>query len=62
MKCFRCKSEDLTLAPLSPYHRELYRECGWVMRVCGQCWLYQNHVGLGEPLTPEEAAEQTPKE
>ena len=60
--CYRCKSEDLALAPLSRYHRRLYLECGWVMRRCRDCGLDQNHVGLGEPLTPEQAAEQAPEE
>ena len=60
MFCFRCGSNNLGLAPLSRYHRKLYAEIGWVMRMCGECGLYQNHVGIGEPLTPAEAAEQAP--
>ena len=60
MRCYRCESEDLGLAPLSPYHRQLYMECGWVMRMCRACGLWQNHAGVGEPLTPEQGFEQAP--
>ena len=62
MKCFRCQSERLHLAALTPYHRGLFADCGIVMRICKDCGLAQNHRGLGEPLTPEQAAAQAPVE
>lgn len=62
MICYRsgCDSDDLRLAPLTPYERDLYIQADIVMRVCGRCGLEQNHVGDGEPLTAWEATQREP--
>ena len=60
MECYRCKSDDLILAPLWPYERETYAAIEIVMRQCQNCGLEQNRYGHDELLTPCEAAEQAP--
>ena len=60
MECYRCKSNDLILAPLWPYARETYAAIEIVMRQCQHCGLEQNRYGHDELLTPGEAAEQAP--
>ena len=58
MKCYVCGSEQLELAPLTPQQRVDYARFDIVLRRCANCGLPQNHVGVGEPLTPEEAARE----
>ena len=60
MECYRCGSDQLTLAPLWPYERDSYAAIEIVMRQCQHCGLEQNHYGDDEMLTPSEAAEQAP--
>ena len=60
MECYRCDSDNLTLAPLWPYEREAYAAIEIVMRQCQNCGLEQNHYGHDELLTPSEAAEDAP--
>lgn len=60
MKCLKCESDDLVLAPLWPLERREYPKVGIVMRRCMDCGLEQNHMALDETLTPEEAAERAP--
>jgi hypothetical protein len=60
MRCYRCNSTELVLAPLWPYERESYAGIEIVMRLCQWCGLEQNHYGDDEMLTPSEAAEQAP--
>ena len=58
MNCYVCGSEQLELAPLTPKQRADYVRFDIVLRRCTNCGLPQNHVGVGEPLTPEEAARE----
>ena len=60
MNCYRCDSEDLTLAGLWPQDRKTYAYVGIVMRLCRNCGLEQNHCGDDEPLDPARAAEEAP--
>ena len=60
MRCYRCDSDELELAPLWPYERETYVAIEIVMRLCMHCGLEQNHYGHDEMLTPGEAAESAP--
>ena len=60
MKCYRCESEDLTLAALWPEDRKTYPAIPIVMRLCTHCGLEQNHCGDDETIDPAEAAELAP--
>ena len=60
MKCYRCESEDITLAALWPNDRETYAAAGIVMRLCTNCGLEQNHCGDDETIDPAEAAAIAP--
>ena len=60
MRCYRCESTDLILAPLWPNERQVYADIGVVMRQCMNCGLEQNHYGDDEPLEPRQATEKAP--
>jgi hypothetical protein len=60
MNCYRCGSDKLVLAPLTPYERESYARCGTVMRVCEHCGLEQSHAGDDEPMDALVAAQESP--
>jgi hypothetical protein len=63
MECYRCeaKEELMPLAPLYPYERMLYPQANVVIRKCLNCGLEQSHVGDGEVLTAETAAQTAPE-
>ena len=56
LTCYRCQSQKLTLAPLTPWERGEYVKQGLVVRVCMNCGLEQNHMNDGETMSPKEAA------
>jgi hypothetical protein len=60
MKCYRCQSDLLPLAPLSEHERQAYPTARMVLRICQQCGLAQSHAGDDEPLTPSRAAKLAP--
>ena len=62
MKCYRCGSCELVLAPLWPYERKAYRDAGIVLRIWTGCGLEQNHANDDECLTSDEAAIAAPSE
>jgi len=60
MNCYRCESEDLSLAALWPQDRKIYAAINIVMRICKHCGLEQKHQGDDEPLDAAEAATLAP--
>lgn len=60
MNCYRCDSENLPLAPLTPWERETYSEAGIVMRRCGHCGLEQSHSGDDDLMSSLVAAQEAP--
>jgi len=60
MRCYRCRSVELVLAPLWPFERDTYKAAGIVLRLCMNCGLEQNHVGHDEYLTPGIASTDAP--
>ncbi|MAH47017.1 hypothetical protein CMI37_14415 [Candidatus Pacearchaeota archaeon] len=63
MRCYKCNSPAMPLAPLTEEESTGYPLIGWVLRRCASCGLEQNHVGdtsNEEPLDPWEAALDAP--
>ena len=60
LRCYRCDSADVMLAPLWPEERKQYAISDIVMRQCQNCGLEQNHFNHDEPLTSALAAESAP--
>ena len=60
MRCYKCESDQLELAPLWPYERTTYAVANIVLRQCQHCGLVQNHVGHDEPLQPADVARDAP--
>ena len=60
MRCYRCESPSLELAPLWPAERTNYISAGMVLRICMNCGLEQNHAGDDESLDPADAAQDAP--
>lgn len=54
MKCYKCGSDDLREAEVTPYERKTYAEIGIRMLVCGNCGLDQNHQGDDDPVVLEK--------
>ena len=62
MKCYRCGSSELALAPLWPYERQVYSEINIIIRQCQSCGLEQNHCGDDETWDSAQAAQAAPSQ
>jgi len=60
MKCYRCGSSELALAPLWPYERTTYAQINVIIRQCQSCGLEQNHCGDDETWDSAQAAQAAP--